>query len=397
MKKGKGQMYSLIVIVIIITIVPFFTAYLHSAQSSKSGIAERIVSDQMHQGAVFIERDMEKAMEISVKRALFSAINRVVTNGTCLDNPAARIKELVENGTLYGTENALMENNTITEWVERILAVDTSFRTLLNYSNFTVENYDGFNLRVSASMVLNMSDTRGTARIDRALQKTVIVSVESMEDPVFPMNSNGFVTRIITECPYSEPAIRTEGIDAHGNCTGNATFDLNTPSPGEKIFVNQTVTPSDPILDSFSGVVAVEDIGLSGNVDCFVTGAAGAMGIAENSTLYLDENTHSAWKMNIKNGLELGCYYRGDGPDLLKRLGGDMSETAGNGMETFVSIPELEGIGMETSETQSSIEHLYFNGPHEGCRARGMPDWFRIDGDRRSKYNLTWLTYGTGC
>ena len=60
----KGQVYSLIAILVAVPLLVFITQYMISSQGTSSRITEKIVSDQIHQTFDIIERDASKALVI---------------------------------------------------------------------------------------------------------------------------------------------------------------------------------------------------------------------------------------------------------------------------------------------------------------------------------------------
>jgi hypothetical protein len=395
MEKRRGQMYSIIAIMIIIPVVFFISFYITATQNMKFGTVEKVVADQQHQVEQQIERDFERAVRITGRRAILAAVNNIIVTGSYLDNSTLRLHELITNSSIYGQPSMIMANNTLSEWKSRMLQQNHSFLIEMNFSDPVIGNYDGINIRISMLLTVNVSDSLNVSRIDRAVWKDVIVSIDGIEDPVFPLSTSGYVKKVVKEYPYSYYARKIQGTLNSGNCSGNATYSSSDPQASAKILVVKNTTGiSNPVLQGFKGVVAEESENLgSKGVSCFVSGAAGALqNISENQTVYIDNLTTSAWLLPINQGAEGAYYYRGIGPNLLQRLEGDLSESPdGKGLESFVQ----NEIGIPDKPMQTRVDYLFFsNQSHTGCmKARWTDDWLRLQPSEMARYNLTGLSY----
>ncbi|MEM7815503.1 MAG: hypothetical protein QXN71_00075 [Candidatus Aenigmatarchaeota archaeon] len=393
----KGQMYSAIAILIMIPIVVFVAYYITASQNIKLGVTEKVIADQQQQVAKGIEDDFERAMKISGRRALLSAVNKVVISGSFLDNSTLRIGELMLNSTIYGNPSILMANNTLGEWKSRIISQNHSFNIDVNFTNLTVKNYDGMHIEVSMILTLNVSDKLNISRIDRVLDKKVLVSVEGLEDPVYTLSTEGYVKKTIRSYPYPYFTRKFQGTINSGNCSGNSTYDVNDPNPGYKIVIIQNTTGiPDSTLQGFKGVVVEEDEDLnSKGVSCFVSGVENAVEIPENKTVWIDNLTASLWLLPIIEGAKNTYYYKGVGPNFLQRLEGNLSESPdGKGIESFV----MEDIGVPEKPLQTRVDYLFFsNQTYQGCfKARWVEEyWLRMQQEEIERYNLTELSYNT--
>lgn len=387
----KGQMYSIITILIIVPLVLFIAYYITATQEIRFGTNERVVADQQHQVAQGIENDFVRAAKISGRRALLSAVNNVIVTGDYLDNSTLRIYELMTNSSIYGNDSVLMANNTLSEWRSKILSQSSPFNVYANFSDLKIENYDGMNIKVSLLLTINVSDRLNFSRIDRSVIKEVIVSVEGLEDPLFPISTTGYVKRVVRGYPFLYYTRKFAGTLNSGNCSGNSTYNPNDVAHASKILVVQNTTGiSNPTLQGFSGVVVEESENLnSKGVSCFVSGVSGVTQIPENQTVYIDNLTTSAWLLPVA---EEGYYYKGAGPNFLQRMEGDLTQSPdGKGIESFV----LEEIGIPDKPNQTRVDYLFFsNQSYPGCRkARWIDDFLRFQPSEITSYNLTDIAY----
>jgi len=395
-KMRKAQAYSLIVLVVTIPLLLFVAYYITATQTLRYGLSEKIVADQQHQVAWSMERDFERAVDISTRRGLMTMSNDVVVNGEYLSDSIALLNELMENGTLSGEYSLIMQSNRLADWRDSILGIHTSFDVYLNYSNLQLQNYNGVRLNATVNMELNVSDMIGIARIDRQFTKTVLVSVEGLEDPVFSLETGGKIMRVIDEYPYPYLAEKVVTGTGNADCTGSLTFNASAPSPGKIL-----VTTDASGVTGFLGVVAEAGNLPGAGVTCYIVSASDAVSRINSvvsrsnyTVLYLDNETRAAWSLPVSEAAEHGYYmnnFSSSGPDFFHRLEGNLSAMS-NGMESIVNLPELSGAGVPTKQDQVSIDYLYFSEQiYNGYAVRGLPSWFRIDSTNAARYNLTEL------
>ncbi len=390
----SGQVYSLIAILIAIPLILFVTFYLSGEQHMDYAAMEKVVADQMHEVERSIEKDFVQAMSISGKRAFLAASNDVIREGRVLDDANMRLKELLTNGSLYGNYTYVMDNNTITDWMDKITNMDLGFNIELNYSNLALQGHDAFNAMLSVELDINVSDDMGRSRIDRSLPKESLISIEQVEDPIFALNTFGYISRPIKEYPYPYHAIEIASGSSNGNCRGNVTFNPSDPDPSGKILVTEDAFG----VTGFLGVVA--ETSYVPPFSCYVVNAFDAVNktkaITDWSgypTLFIDNETSAVWSLPVYEVPYEGYYTAFEsetGPDIFERLEGKLTSSSENGMETFINAERIQGVGLSVKTNQVSVAYLYFSTQSiNGVPVRGMPSWFRIDFTRAAKYNLT--------
>lgn len=337
----------------------------------------------------------------SGKRALIGIGDKIILRGEPVNDSAPLIKEMMENGTFYGNESLIMVNNTMADWMVRISGFSTSFLFSINYSNVSISDQDGFYMNFSSYMNISVRDQLGMVSIDRSnLMKSVLVSAEGMEDPIFPLNTNGLVTRSIRASPYPYRAkkILISGYSWDGSCSGEVSFEKGGCDT-QKILVAEN--SSGVVFSCWAGVVIEAPANLTGSSNCFITGNSSSIEAINDSMtatgysrMYIDEDTKAVWHMPIEAELENGYYFPGNGPDYLERLEGGLTP-ATNSLETFVNGRVLETYGIPVRENQISLDYLYFAvQDYIGYGVRGLPTWFKIDQNIADRYNLTELFEG---
>jgi len=387
----KAQVYSVVALLIAIPLFLFITYYLSSSCSGK-GVAERIVADQIGHVAKSIENDFYRALDIATKRALLAMISYIVESGSGVDDSVARLRELMINGTIFGNESYIMKNNTLTDWIKKINNKDINFNLNLSYSNLTF-SIKYYTLTVSSKFLLNISSKLGNMYLAREKYIPVNVSLLGLEDPSFPLHTEGFVRRYIRSYPFPYTArVIVNGTSAKGSCSGNVTFNQTPDS--SKILVTHNASN----VSGFLGVIAeTTDIP---SVECYVIGAANAVQEVNETVsrtgywrIYVDNTTsmpNAVWHLPILTAIENGYYISGHGPSYLMRMENNMNSSE-EGIESFVNVPELELNKIEVKD-YSRVDHLYFSNNNTiSYGVKGLPQWFKIDEYHASLYNLTIL------
>jgi hypothetical protein len=383
----------LIAILIAIPLILFVTFYLSGEQHMDYAAIDKVVADQMHEVERSIEKDFVQAMSISGKRAFLAASNDVIREGRTLDDANSRLLELLTNGSLYGNYTYVMENNTITDWMDKITDMDLGFGIELNYSNLLLQGYDAFNVLLSVNLRINVTDELNVSRIDKSLPKESLISIEQVEDPIFALNTFGFISRPIKEYPYPYHAIEIVSGSSDGTCRGNVTFNPSDPDAASKILVIEDGTG----ITGFLGVVA--EMGIP-SVSCYVFNAPDAVNKTRAITdwsgypvLFIDNETSTLWSLPVYEVPYEGYYtsFESDtGPNIFERLEGSLTGSGENGMETFINVERFQSVSLTVKTEQVSVAYLYFSTQSiNGVPVRGMPSWFRTDFTRAAKYNLT--------
>ncbi|MFH1364771.1 MAG: hypothetical protein ABIH52_03900 [Candidatus Aenigmatarchaeota archaeon] len=400
----RGQIYSFIVILIMVPLFIFILTYISALQQADVDIFEQIVADQIHQTETIISDDFDRALQITSKRALLSLINHVLSNGSYIQGTEDLMTELVTNGSYKNSSDVLMYNNTVADWKNKILNVSSGFNKYINYSNLTISNYNGLNLKASINYMVGITDRLNKSRIEKNITKDILFSVEGFEDPLFSINTTsagGSVVRNIKAHPYPYYAEKlVTGTIRYGNCTGNVTFD-KADTGTDNILVTTNATN---VSGVFGGIIGELD-DLPVLATCYVVGATDAISLINNNLtpinymeVYLDEFT-GVWSLPIKEALEKGYYttFTNSGPNILERIEGSFAPST-DGLETFVNVPELLAVGYPDKPEEISVAYLHLDDQtDQAClQFRGLgiyQSWFRLDVAHSNKYNLAELGY----
>lgn len=200
----KGIFFSTILIFIIIFLVTFVSIQqeLVSFHSSQRSVENRINAMlNFHDSIVF---DSKKSLEIIGKRATSAAINYIIVNGSPLLSSNETIVELITEGEINGTPQSLMEGSTIRNWEDNIERLGNlqGFQTNVLIKNIVIQPADSFYLSISYSISINLSDARIHANMNKTSDHSLLLGIENLEDPIYPLNTFGRVVNIIKKSPH---------------------------------------------------------------------------------------------------------------------------------------------------------------------------------------------------
>ncbi|MCW1296421.1 MAG: hypothetical protein OH319_01935 [Candidatus Parvarchaeota archaeon] len=402
----RGISFSIITFLFLIPILTFIITYSESMQSIRRESIKKILSDQNIFFSKTLLNDLEKMIWITGKRAIISAIQRVIKYGTPLNDSISVIKELMQNGTIFGVNETLMQNNTIGYWINLIQLEQnvSAFNFSIAYSNLEVD-WESFNCIFNVSFSINVSDISNTTRSTRIGNISILVSIEKMEDPIYPLYTNGLFRKSIKICNSTLPEVRSLafGTIASKNVTGisviglssNLTYIQSIQNKSDKILVTDNLTIiGSALINAFKGVVADHsDLPAGITVPYIINTTNATTSIPDARLIYLDEITKKVWDIEkFEDTINTGCYHISlNGSNIFGRLEGKLNSTGNkSGIESFVDVRKLISMDIPVKENQTLIDYLYFsNNSHPGCKVRGINEtWFRIDPWNAERYGV---------
>lgn len=219
----KGIAFSLLAILLLTPLVVLSINYSKSLRGYGQLIGEQIRIQSGYYFMQSMEQDLVRAGEIIGKRSLVAATDFVIRNGTGLDNATKRLEELFVNGTIYGNVSAVLVNSTIIDWLDRIedIGAKSGFLIKMELKTFSVRMHDSWNVEFDVGYTISLQDVRGTFGVTKDAEIKSIVSIIGLEDPIFPLNTYGKVTRTIKQSPFS---IYTEKLDDMWNTSNLLSF-----------------------------------------------------------------------------------------------------------------------------------------------------------------------------
>ncbi len=400
----KGLVYSIIAIMLFSLLVVLTLSQSALLNTGERSTVNKLSSDFMISFVSTVDRDYDKALDVSSRRAIVSAVNHMI-NGTILPDAEATLEELITNGTINGTAEPLMDANTISYWLSNMQArgLAAGLDVKLQMANFSVSEYDSFDLLMNATISLNVSSPGTRASVSRILHKSAVVSIENFTDPFYSFETAGLIPRTISISPYSNySAHLVSGQNASGAVTGWTAFAANNAAAwaiankSAKILVVVNGSAINSTTQSLFAAVVTE-LNVSLSAANYLNGAAGAVSrLPDGSYAFLDATSRALWNKTALDRLDDTIneeYYvaSSGGPGFLDRLELHFNNTRVYGLETIVSLPELQDKSLPAYSNTTLVDYLYFqNATVAGKGVRGLYyTWFKVDAAHEALYGVT--------
>jgi len=200
----KGQLYTVMMTLFIIPILALIVFYSHT--TIPKNIDTSIRAEELQYLSESISEDLMRFLQINGKRALIAATSMVITNGRGLDNAPASLREMIENGTLNGTQPFADEKN-LTIWEKNISDIATTQGFKVNFINalpINVTQSDSFSVLFNATIYVNISDDTAGMYVLKNLSVAAAVSIEGIEDPLYATKTFWNVSVPIRRSPFNK-------------------------------------------------------------------------------------------------------------------------------------------------------------------------------------------------
>ncbi|MEM5781791.1 MAG: hypothetical protein QXD43_01165 [Candidatus Aenigmatarchaeota archaeon] len=400
----KGIFYS---VMIALFLISFLALIIFYSQTQTTNIDINIRANELEYFSKSIEKDLTRFLEIHGKRALISAVSKIVVNGTGLDDAQIRLNEMIQNGTLYGEPVPLVDTSNLQTWKLNISKIASAVGFNVEFKNIEINitQNDSFNVLFVAKVYVNISDGTINIGILKNITSYALVSIEGIEDPIYPLKTYGRVIRFIKMSNVSKTTNSiVSGENASGFVSGYAfvksdfqVSDINS----SQILVTNSVAGKETIAAGFAGVVSESDIIIPPQlIGKAVTGATNAMNLIKNGTkIYLDETTKKVWDLsNLTLDIKNGYYHSSDeGASFLDRLEGNLtlSPKYQYGLESFVYLPDLTNANIPINSQLSVLDYQYWRNIAGNSIRNGNYDsvyaWFKIDSQCANLYGISEL------
>ncbi len=161
--------------------------------------------DTMDQYIDGVEEDIQRALYITGFRSVL-ALNQYLlkSNGTYINSTQEAFQEAIFNGTVNGTQDALVSGSTIYEWVANVREKGNNLNINLEVRDpeLAVYQTDPWHIKLELNATVIAEDIRGLASWNRRPTIISIISVEGFEDPLYIVNTYGRYTNVINRTLY---------------------------------------------------------------------------------------------------------------------------------------------------------------------------------------------------
>lgn len=392
-----------------------------------SGAGEKLRVDELFYFLQSAENDFSRATDIIGRRAVTALSNRIVNNGTYLDNPRADFRSAFRNGTVNGVPATLMNRSSFEDWAAGMedKAEDSGYNLSTGLAGIDLGTDPPVTAAVNASYRFNLSDNLTRSRFEREQNVSQTLDVTGIEDPVILIESAGRYTNTFSACRTDTVAERHASggdwfYDDNNNWTsgesvvrpGNGDVSGVTNKAEKVVIVDDLCSYSDQsVFGNFGGVVSEADAidsktvneqvnicgGNNVGMNALIDDAAGATQMPNETMTVMTED--QVWENNIGNRTGKACYFEDPwAPTVWGRMEGRLSNTGGNGTAFFLTVPDLPDELQDDSK--SAVAYVYFNESGDfGAthKIKGVTNedrsWFRLDQQHVDEWGINALTY----
>ena len=184
--RKKGVFFTIISLTLLGILLFSFTTFYQYRQKDKFSVVEARI-ESMDKLLLNLEKDMEKGAYIASFRALISMEEYIANKGNFMDDLDLRFEELFLNGTLYGNSTFIMENNTFSNWTQKMQEqaqlMDITFG--LAVKNITLFQDSAWTVKVTVNSSISLSDTKGIAQWTSNKSVTATIDITGFDDPLY--------------------------------------------------------------------------------------------------------------------------------------------------------------------------------------------------------------------
>ncbi len=250
--KSKGFFFTLMAILLLIPLIFFITFYLGYTKTKSIDTIGRTRCERLYYFVEDIKRDLERAVVIFGRRAAIYAISDIVSTGNNLSNytfncsencvytncddiqfnvngSEAALAELMICGTLRGEIVPYMQNHTFPLWIEKMedAGKDMHFRLNMSLIKLEIVPIDAWNFATIPTFRVKIWDESEMCYYeDSSIVVQSNTSILGLEDPLYPLYTNGRISKYIRNCTTNLTLDLVAGCSSTGNgtATGNVIF-----------------------------------------------------------------------------------------------------------------------------------------------------------------------------
>ncbi|MBI4739562.1 hypothetical protein HY772_08560 [Candidatus Woesearchaeota archaeon] len=194
--KKNGVFFTVIAVIVVGFFLVSFGLFASYRDVLRTSVLETRVFT-MNNFIKNIDDDMERSLYISGFRALLSLVNDVVTTGVFVSNLSTQFSEVIYNGTINGTAQDLMQNNTLLYWTQKIQeeSAKINLNTTIRVGSLLIDQSDPWMVLLTMEANVSIVDKDGAAswNVSRTVQARI--PIEGFEDPFFVVKTGGLLSR----------------------------------------------------------------------------------------------------------------------------------------------------------------------------------------------------------
>jgi len=235
----RGVIFTFIAVVFISVLFVLYTFQQPQQRREKAFTLEARVMT-MNDIIQDISEDAGRMLDVTTFRAIVAMEDEMANSGVYIDDLNSTFDELFTNGSINGTGQTVMANNTWPVWRDRMIEQASKIDVTLSLGAGAVNITHTTPWDVTSQFDLNVvvSDSVTNTSWDDVKQITSTMSILLFEDPIYRLNTNGLVGNTVVMTNITNFV------------TGNDTTNLMTHT-NNSFYRNWTAAPS--FLDRFEG------------------------------------------------------------------------------------------------------------------------------------------------
>ena len=179
-----------------------------------------------------IEEDLSRQVYASGYRIIFIFQKNIIDTGDYIDDVDSRFEEAFYNGTLYDENQSLMEGVIFSDIKEALEKNGEKINAEVNFTNSSVSisHKKPWEVKVTLKGRLIIKDKANLASWNRTQEVNAYIPIDTFEDPVYIVSTNGFITNRFIKTPYNN-FVQGSDVSNLSNHLENSYYTENDNSP----------------------------------------------------------------------------------------------------------------------------------------------------------------------
>jgi len=248
-KNKKGQIFSLIAIVILFVIFSSFGIYsmIHEKEKARDRI------ESMDSFLFSVEKNMERQLYVSGFRIIFLVQDEITRTGDYIEDFDSIFQESIHNGTFKGEMRETLLGTTLEDIEKNIQNEAEKFNIEINISKKEpfIEQNDPWFVTVGLNFTLEVEDKSELASWKRNESIKAQVEIERFDDPLYFVSTNGIISRRIDKTPYENHYVEEDDVSNLSEHVDNKLYAHNPNAPSFLNRLEGNISPSENGIESF--------------------------------------------------------------------------------------------------------------------------------------------------
>jgi len=258
--RRKGFLLNSAVIVLLIPLLLLLATYEDVSHSIIIAQSERAQVERTYDVITFLNIEFQKALELSGKRAVVTAVDYVAVTGNFISSSYGAnntIRDFIKSGTSRTTTGydtvRVMGGQTMRNWLSNVskllrdqgYIVSPSVDEIVDSMDITVGLLDAFTVVIKARIPrVKITDASGTIVYEGPIPSNgdyvySTVDIRDLEDPFFSAITGGRYHRSIKACKFAFPTLGIRPITV-ANASGSGGKDHYVGKFGDEFIYNET-------------------------------------------------------------------------------------------------------------------------------------------------------------